>query len=328
MRDLTRAWRSRGSAACKAQTMMLRTATDQFPGWSEGLSVWPSPAKLNLFLHITGRRDDGYHLLQTVFQLLDVGDQLAFESRSDSVIRLVDQIESVAEKENLVWRAANVLAQSAPSLQKNLGVDIYLKKILPMGGGLGGGSSNAATTLVALNKVWQLQYPIEKLAEIGLSLGADVPVFVRGLSSWAEGVGEKLQALTLPESWFVVIHPGVHISTEKLFGHSELTRDCTPITIRGFCDGRATRNVFEPLACKQQASVRVALARLAEARHSYSSESGNAPRLTGTGSCVFMACETESEARNVLSAVMETEENSMSGFVAKGINESPLVRMR
>ena len=306
----------------------MNTASDQPCDWPEGASIWPSPAKLNLFLHITGRRADGYHLLQTVFQLLDVGDELAFVPRSDTTIRLVDQIDDVAEHENLVWRAASMLAQSASQLPVNPGVDIYLKKILPMGGGLGGGSSNAATTLVALNKIWQLEYPVEKLAEMGLALGADVPVFVHGLSSWAEGVGEKLQPLTLPERWYVVIHPGVHISTEQLFGHSELTRDCTPITIRGFCDGCVTRNVFEPLVCEQQASVQSALDHLTQAQQSHTSGRGEVPRLTGTGSCVFAACETELEARNVLRAVTETQQNSIGGFIAKGINESPLLRMR
>ena len=305
----------------------MKTAADQSPVWPEAATAWPSPAKLNLFLHITGRRDDGYHLLQTVFQLLDFGDELAFVARPDTTIRLAEQIETVKEQENLIWRAANLLAESAHRLPENYGVDIYLKKILPMGGGLGGGSSNAATTLVALNKIWQLKYPVDKLAEIGLTLGADVPVFVHGLSSWAEGVGEKLHPLVLPERWFVVIHPGVHISTEQLFGHSELTRDCTPITIRGFNGGCATRNVFQPLACEQQASVSMALDYLAQAQHRLSEGIASEPRLTGTGSCVFVAVETELQARNVLSAVTETEKNSMSGFIAKGINKSPLLRM-
>lgn len=298
-------------------------------------TIWPAPAKLNLFLHITGRRADGYHLLQTVFQILDYGDEMAFVPRADKTIRLVNQIDGVAENENLIWRAADLLkksvAENISALPENYGVDIFLKKVLPMGGGLGGGSSNAATTLVALNHLWGLNYPVEKLADIGLTLGADVPVFVCGHSAWGEGVGEKLQPLTLPDRWYVVIHPDVHISTAELFEHSELTRDCTPITIRGFGSGSATRNVFEPLVCKQQPKVKEVLKLLFD----YGTQASNPetdkpvirPRLTGTGSCVFLECETETQAQNVHRAIAKDCGGCLNGFIARGVNESPLFRV-
>ncbi len=317
---------------------------DSTSGWPAGIKIWPSPAKLNLFLHIVGRRHDGYHLLQTVFQILDYGDQLAFSPRDDGLIRLVDAIEGVAEHENLIWRAADLLKKTAGvELSSNSGADIFLKKILPMGGGLGGGSSNAATTLVGLNNLWGLNYPLDKLAEIGLQLGADVPVFVQGQSAWAEGVGEILKPLSLPPRWYVVFHPGVHISTDELFQHSELTRDCTPITIRGFCSGSATRNVFQQLVCKQQPIVAEVLKLLLEFQPQadgcgsgsqahpaiLSEPEMTGPAMTGTGSCVFLACKEEGEARNVLRAVTERvpADSQVTGFVARGVSTSPLFKV-
>ncbi len=298
-------------------------------GWRGEHGNWPAPAKLNLFLHITGRRDDGYHLLQTVFQLLNYGDELAFERRRDKDINL--HIEPYNDlltgSDNLVLRAAAALAQSAISdgLGKRVcGVDITLLKILPLGGGLGGGSSDAATTLVALNHLWQLEYPAEKLLPIALSLGADVPVFVGGCSAWAEGVGEELQPLTLEPQWFVVVHPGVHVATAALFGHSQLTRDCSPITIRGFRSGRQTSNVFEPLVCQQHSAVAQALSLLSKAAQQTGVAAGS-QRMTGTGSCVFLPCREKSGAQKVLSAVTETEK-SFTGFVAQGIDQSSLMR--
>ncbi len=291
-------------------------------------SNWPAPAKLNLFLHITGRRKDGYHLLQTVFQLLDYGDELAFEPRTDQRITLhVNPAnELLTGSDNLVLRAANALVAAATAdgqREKIGGVTITLEKKLPLGGGLGGGSSDAATTLVALNHLWQLGYPLDKLMQLGLTLGADVPVFVRGCSAWAEGVGEKLQPLTLKPSWYVVIHPGIHVATSALFNHSQLTRDCSPITIRGFRSGEHTSNVFEPLVCQHHSEVQQAIDLLTVAAQNTGTATGN-PRMTGTGSCVFLRCEEKSGAQKVLSAVITTEKK-FSGFIAKGIDQSSLV---
>lgn len=301
---------------------------------ASGVKVWPAPAKLNLFLHITGRREDGYHLLQTVFQMLDFGDELAFEPRDDGVIRLADAINGVAEQDNLVWRAASLLKKAAVTeASGNFGADIFLNKKLPMGGGLGGGSSNAATVLVALNQLWGLGYPVEKLAEIGLQLGADVPVFVHGHTAWAEGIGEILEPLTLPLRWYLVIYPGVHVSTVELFQHSELTRECTPITIRGFGSGSATGNVFQELVCRQQPVVseviNVLLEQCSQAPSSDSDNLAYKPRMTGTGSCVFLAFDDESEARNMLRGVTQTviAGHRVTGFVARGVNQSPLLSM-
>ncbi len=183
---------------------------------------WPSPAKLNLFLYITGQRADGYHDLQTLFQFLDVGDTLTITANNSGVIRLTPEIEGLPVEDNLIWRAATALQKSTKT---NFGADIHLNKILPMGGGIGGGSSNAATTLIALNFLWQLNVPTSQLAEIGLQLGADVPVFVHGFAAFAEGVGEKLQPVSPAELWYLVVRPNVEISTASIFTHPELTRN-------------------------------------------------------------------------------------------------------
>ena len=201
--------------------------------------AWPAPAKINLFLHITGQRDDGYHELQTAFQFLDVADSLQFRVQDDPDITLLTPITGVADKDNLVVRAAHALQQYA---NVSKGVQISLEKGLPMGGGLGGGSSNAATTLVALNDLWQCGLSVDTLATLGLSLGADVPVFIHGTAAWAEGVGEKLTAISPPEPWYIVIAPDCHVSTAEVFSSQELTRDCEPITISRFLSGEG-RNV-------------------------------------------------------------------------------------
>ncbi len=292
--------------------------------------LWPSPAKLNLFLHITGRRDDGYHLLQTAFQLLDYGDELSFSLRGDDDIQLVEQIDGVAQHDNLVWRAAVSLRDYARANGFEVcGVDITVDKKLPMGGGLGGGSTNAATTLVALNCLWGCHFDNDILSQLGVLLGADVPVFVRGRSAWAEGIGEKLQPLQLPERWFVVVHPGVHSSTEKLFSNSELTRDSTPITIRGFSSGESVSNVFEPIVCASQPAVARAIDRLNIFASEYcvkAETSAPVAAMTGTGSCVFLSCEDKQQAQNVQRGFTDStsanEETSV--FVARGVNESPL----
>jgi len=294
-------------------------------------SGWLSPAKINLFLHITGRRADGYHELQTVFQLLDYGDLLRFEVTDDSVITLATPLDGVNAEDNLVVRAARALQQHTGCQQ---GATIYLEKNLPLGGGLGGGSSNAATVLRALNALWNTRVSVDTLALLGLQLGADVPVFVRGRSAWAEGVGEVLTEIELPECWYVVVDSAVHVSTVELFAEPALTRDCPPITIRGFQGGDTVLvNVFEPLVCSHYPAVAQALAALSKA--AVESHSGarvddglmnpvmgcGQPMMTGTGSCVFMRCDSERRAQSVLSALSYTQVGSSGGaFVAKGIN--------
>lgn len=270
---------------------------------------WPAPAKLNLFLHITGRREDGYHLLQTVFQFLDHGDLLHFNPRADGRIQRLTDLPGVPEESDLVIRAARLLQEVSGC---TLGVDIHLEKRLPMGGGLGGGSSDAATTLVALNHIWSLDLPNATLAELGLRLGADIPVFVHGHAAWAEGIGEKLTDVELPEPWFLVLTPPVHVPTSEIFSNPELTRDSPPITIRDFLTGQS-RNVCQPLVEKRHAEVAEALAWLGQ--------HGKA-MMTGTGACVFTAFEQETRARDVFS----TRPQGWRGFVAKGCNRSPLLQ--
>lgn len=270
--------------------------------------AWPAPAKLNLFLHITGRRSDGYHLLQTVFQFLDYCDRLHFEPRSDGTIRRLTKLPGVSEQEDLIIRAAQLLREQA---HPALGVDIHIDKKLPMGGGLGGGSSDAATTLVALNQLWDMGLSTEQLAELGLSLGADVPIFIHGHAAWAEGVGEQFTPVDLPQPWFVVVIPPVSVSTEEIFKAPELTRDCPPITIRDFLQG-AGSNVCEPLVRKRYPEVARAmdwLGRYGEAR------------LTGTGACLYASFASKAEAEKVLAMLPER----WQGFVAQGRNRSPLL---
>ncbi len=269
-----------------------------------------APAKLNLFLHIVGRRADGYHLLQTVFQLLDVGDTLHFMLRSDSETHLHSNISGVPPEQNLIVRAARLLQQHTGCA---LGADITLDKYLPMGGGLGGGSSDAATTLLGLNRLWQLDLSIDELATLGLQLGADVPVFVRGRSSWAEGVGDALTPIDLPEQWFVVLTPGCHVSTAEIFNAPELTRNTAAITIAAFLRGGspvATRNDCQFVVEKAYPAVKNTLSWLATFSPS---------RMTGTGASVFAAFPSRESAE----AVLAKKPNDVSGFVAKGVNVSP-----
>lgn len=272
---------------------------------------WPAPAKLNLFLHITGRRADGYHLLQTVFQLLDTGDMLGFSLRDDGQIRRCYSLAGVAEQDDLTVRAARLL-QARCNIRR--GADLYLDKRLPAGGGLGGGSSDAATTLVALNRLWDCGQSPAQLATLGLQLGADVPVFIHGHSAWAEGVGDRLEPLALPEAWYVVVAPAVNISTAEVFADSQLIRDCPPITIRDFLTGRRVRNVCEP----------VVLARYPQVAEALQALSNYAPaRLTGTGACVFARFDSESAAREAWNGLS----GQWRGFVAKGVNTSPLLQV-
>jgi len=274
------------------------------------LISWPAPAKLNLFLHITGRRDDGYHNLQTAFQFLDYGDQLQFEVTDNSDILLDTPVTGVADDDNLIVRAARLL-QSYTGCQQ--GAVVYVDKRLPMGGGLGGGSSNAATTLVALNYLWQTAVSNEELAQLGLQLGADVPVFVAGFAAWAEGVGEQLTPITPAESWFSVIKPDCQVSTAEIFSSRELTRDCEPITISRFLSGEG-RNVCERVVKKHYPAVANALNWLAQ----YAP-----PRMTGTGACIYAGFDNQQQAQQVV----ENLPSDWQGFVAKGCNRSPLTAL-
>ncbi len=270
----------------------------------------PAPAKLNRMLHITGRRDDGYHELQTLFQFLDVGDTLHFTLRDDDAIRLTPTLEGVTAEDNLVVRAARLLQAQTGSRR---GVDIQLDKRLPMGGGLGGGSSNAATTLLALNRLWNLNLDEERLAALGLSLGADVPVFVRGRAAWAEGVGEQLTPVTLDTPYFVVIHPGVSVATARVFQAPELTRDTPAIRLSRALEGGATRwrNDCEATVCRLYPQVDEAIRWLAQ----------RAPTmLTGTGACLFGRLTNVEEADNIARQV----DPRWHAFTAQGLNVSPL----
>ncbi len=269
----------------------------------------PAPAKLNLWLHIIGRRADGYHELETVFQFLDHGDELSFAVRDDGVIRLHTEIEAVPHDSNLIVRAARKLQEQSGS---PLGADIWLTKVLPMGGGIGGGSSDAATTLLALAHLWQLDWDEDRLAALGLSLGADVPVFVRGHAAFAQGVGEQLTPVDPEEPWYVVLVPQVSVSTVEIFSHPQLTRDSLPLKMRPVPEGNS-RNDCQPVVEQSYPEVRNALNSLGKFTEA---------RLTGTGSCVFGAFPSKAEADKVLALLSATQ----TGFVAKGSNVSMLHR--
>ncbi|MEE9411988.1 MAG: 4-(cytidine 5'-diphospho)-2-C-methyl-D-erythritol kinase [Methylococcales bacterium] len=272
---------------------------------------WPAPAKLNLMLRIVGRRSDGYHLLQTVFQLIDYCDYLQFSVRDDSSIVLATPLDDVADEDNLVIRAARLLQGKAATMQlKTPGVSISVIKNLPMGGGLGGGSSDAATTLVALNHLWGLQLPLKALAIMGLELGADVPVFVAGNSAWAEGVGEDLQSISLPDYWYVVLVPECHVSTVEVFNHPQLTRDSESITMDGFSPDEPYNDCLSVVAATYT-QVRQAFEVLADYQ---------ARGLTGTGGCVFASFHHEAEAREAAQKLAPYWQL----FVAKAINRSSL----
>ncbi len=269
----------------------------------------PAPAKLNLMLHIVGRRADGYHLLETLFQFLDYADTLHFNTRTDGQIILHNAIEGVAHDDNLIVRAARLLQKHSKS---ELGADIWLDKKLPVGGGIGGGSSNAATTLVGLNHLWQAQQSLETLAELGLSLGADVPVFVMGRAAFAQGVGEKLQPVDLPEPWYLVAVPPVSISTAKVFADEGLTRD-TPLTNIRTVLKQSGQNDCQAVVEERYPAVSNALILLNKFVEA---------RLTGTGSCIFGSLPNEQQAVNIATQISE----SLQSFVAKGANTSMLHR--
>lgn len=271
------------------------------------MTWWPAPAKLNLMLRITGRRSDGYHDLQTVFQLLDFGDRLRFDLRPDGIIRKPNPPPGIPDNNGLAVRAARLLQQVSGT---PLGVDIHLDKRLPLGGGVGGGSSDAATTLVVLNHLWGTGLCEDELAALGRQLGADVPVFVRGHTAWAEGVGERLTPLTLPERWYLVTCPPVHISTAELFADPQLERAMPRISFEDFLHG-AGGNAFEPVALRRYPILAEAFALLRPLGE---------PRLTGTGACVFCACPDRSSADEAQRRLPAT----WTSFVARGVHRSPL----
>jgi 4-diphosphocytidyl-2-C-methyl-D-erythritol kinase len=271
--------------------------------WSE----WPAPAKLNLFLQIVGRRADGYHQIQTVFQLLDWGDRISLRTRADGEITLTDE-SGIPSDENLAFRAAQTLKDRSGA---KLGVDIVLEKRIPMGGGLGGGSSDAATVLLALNELWRAGMSTDALAGLGLALGADVPVFVRGHSAWAEGIGEKLTPIELPSRHFVIVDPKEHVSTAELFQAAELTRNSAPTTISAFLDGICTANAFTPVVRARSTKVAAALDWLGQ---------HGAARLSGSGGCIFAAMDSRDRAEEVARACPA----EFGAYVAAGVNRSPL----
>ena len=269
---------------------------------------WPAPGKLNLFLHIVGRRSDGYHLLQTAFQFIDLCDELSFWHRADGVIERVGEVTGVPADADLALRAARVLAAQHGV---RAGVGIELRKRLPVQGGVGGGSSDAATVLVALNRLWRLDLSVEALAALGLGLGADVPVFVRGQAAWAEGVGEQLTPADFPAPIYVLVQPDATVTTTELFQATELTRDSPVITMTGFLT-TGGRNDFEPVVRRRYPAVAEALdwlGRVAPAR------------LTGTGSCVYAAMPDERTARETLARLPVR----WRGDVVRGLNRSPLL---
>ncbi|TWT20043.1 4-(cytidine 5'-diphospho)-2-C-methyl-D-erythritol kinase [Luteimonas marina] len=280
------------------------------PAPADGWSSWPAPAKLNLFLRIPRRRPDGYHELQTVFRMLDWGDTVRLRSRDDGIVRRVGaSVAGVAEADDLLVRAAGLLQSEANSRQ---GADISVEKRIPAGAGFGGGSSNAATVLRALDRLWGLNLGVDRLAALGLRLGADVPVFVRGENAWAEGVGEVLTPVALPPAWYVLVDPGVHAATAALFQAPELTRNAAPATISDFVSGAGLGNAFEPVLRRREPAVEAAFAALARI---------GTPRLTGSGSGCFVEFATRESAEAALAALP----SSLKAWVAAGAARSPLL---
>lgn len=269
--------------------------------------LFPAPAKLNLFLHVVGRRADGYHLLQTVFRFLDVGDLLEITPRADGRIRLLSPLPGVTVEQDLCWRAARLLQDRCGC---RLGADIRLDKRLPLGGGLGGGSSDAATVLLALNRLWRLDMPRVELQALALGLGADVPVFVFGRSAFAEGVGEHLTPWTPPPASYVVLTPAAHVSTPMIFAHPALTRDTPSVKIPALSQGFG-HNDLEPVACALYPQVAEAL--------SWLKTRGDA-RMTGSGACVFAAFPERAQAERVFAE----RPGHLQGFVADGVDLHPL----
>jgi 4-diphosphocytidyl-2-C-methyl-D-erythritol kinase len=272
-----------------------------------------APAKLNLFLHITGRRADGYHLLQTAFQLIDRCDFLTITRRSDGQIRRVNQLAGISEQQDLIVRAAQLLQSITGS---TWGADLHLDKRLPMGGGLGGGSSDAASTLIALNQLWECHLPRTRLMEIGLQLGADVPFFIFGQNAFAEGIGEQLQALNTPSCWFLVIEPGVHVPTPVIFSAKELTRDTKPVRIADFSSRLKSnwKNDLQKVACTLFPEIEVTIQWLRQFGEAM---------MTGSGSCVFCVFNDEISAQAVLQQVPQ----NWQAWIAKGLHQHPMVAL-
>jgi len=270
------------------------------------LREWPAPAKLNLFLHVVGRRADGYHLLQTVFRFLDYGDSLSFTPRDDGRIVLATLLPDVPEAQNLTVRAARCL-QQASGVRR--GVGIRLDKRLPLGGGLGGGSSDAATVLLALNRLWDVRLPSIELQKLGLTLGADVPIFIHGHAAFAEGVGEHFFDVSLPQTWYLVLIPPVAVPTAQIFAAPELRRDTPLIRAKEWQPGMGG-NDLEPVACGLYPAVAAHLAWLGQF--------GQA-RMSGSGACVFVEFETAEAAHAAFAALP----NDMRGFVARGLDRNP-----
>lgn len=285
----------------------------------DGWSSWPAPAKLNLFLRIVGRRPDGYHELQSVFRLLDWGDTLRLRVRDDGrILRHGPSVPGVEADDDLVVRAAKLLQTTA---NVALGVDIAVEKRIPAGGGLGGGSSDAATVLRVLDRLWGCGLGVDALADLGLRLGADVPVFVRGRNAWAEGLGERLTPLDLPPAWYLLIAPGVHAATAALFQASELTRNAPAATISDFVSdpflqGQALGNAFEPVLRRREPAVEAVFEGL---------RSVGTPRLTGSGSVCFVEFADRGSAERALSVAMAQRLPGVAAWVAAGASRSPLL---
>ena len=279
------------------------------------LQWYPAPGKLNLFLHVLGRRDDGYHLLQTVFRLIDHCDRVGVRTRADGELCRVEPSPAVPEKDDLALRAAlalkeYALARMGPAARP-LGADIALEKNLPIGGGLGGGSSDAATVLLVLNRLWDLNLPRSELMGLGLRLGADVPLFVFGESALGEGIGERLTALVLPPAWYLVLVPQVAVSTKEIFSDAALTRDTKQLKIPPFLSGQG-RNDLEAVVTARYADVAAHLAWLRQ--------HATGARMTGSGACVFAELSERDEAQALQSQLPET----MRGFVTRGLQRHPL----
>jgi 4-diphosphocytidyl-2-C-methyl-D-erythritol kinase len=272
-----------------------------------GFSYFPAPAKLNLFLHVTGRRADGYHLLQTVFRFLDFGDEVGLRVSEDGVVRRVRPVPGVTEQEDLTLRAAKLLKEASGC---PLGVDIDLLKRLPLGGGVGGGSSDAATTLIALNRLWSAGLSTDRLQALAVQLGADVPVFIFGRSAFAEGIGEHLQEVQLSPAWYLVVVPQVAVSTAEIFAAPELTRNTKAIKIAAFSVEQC-RNDLQPVACRRYPQIARCLKWL---------EQFGKAAMSGSGACVFSAFDSERSAR----AALERMPAEMEGFVARGLDRHPL----
>lgn len=274
----------------------------------DGDRAWPSPAKLNLFLHVTGRRADGYHELQTLFRLVDWGDTVHISLRGDGRIRRSRPLDGIDEARDLSLRAARALQAACPGVP---GADIGVDKRIPTGAGLGGGSSNAATVLLALNHLWNTRLEADRLADIALELGADVPVFVRGRSAWAEGVGERLQAVDLPARWYLIVMPDCHIETRAIFSAPELPRAHPAVSFRDYLDGRCGND------CESVARARFSLL---DRTFRWFEAAGLPIRLSGTGASVFVEFEEEKQAEDCRRRLP----SSWRSVVARGLDSSPL----